>query len=64
MVILAYFPYFICKDNNVACARDLLDGILDWIYIHNSRLEVIQHYSYSAHVTVHRYTRTRILSLH
>jgi hypothetical protein len=38
----------------------------DWIYctlyIHNSGLQVVQRYCLFTHFTVHRYTRTRILS--
>jgi hypothetical protein len=43
-------------------------GLDDWIYLtpysHNSEVQAIQRYCYSIHFTVHRYTRTRILSLH
>jgi hypothetical protein len=37
---------------------------LHLIHSHNSGLQVLQRYRYSTHFTVHRYTRTRILSLH
>jgi hypothetical protein len=40
----------------------------DWIYctlyVHNSGVQAIQRYRWSTHFPVHRYTRTKILSLH
>jgi hypothetical protein len=43
-------------------------GLDDWIYcslyIHNSRLQVIQRYPWFIHFTVHCYTCARVLSLH
>jgi hypothetical protein len=43
-------------------------GLDDWIYctshIHNWGLQAIQRYRYATHFAVHRYTRTRVLSLH
>jgi hypothetical protein len=52
----------------VTCRCDLQDGLrigwLDLLHIHNSRLQVIQRYRWCPRFTVHRYTRTRILSLH
>jgi hypothetical protein len=39
-------------------------GLVNWIYTHNSELQAIQRYCWSTHFTVHRYTRTRVLSLH
>jgi hypothetical protein len=45
-----------------------IDGVLDWmigfIDAQYSKLYAIQCYRYSAHFSVHRYTRTRILRLH
>jgi hypothetical protein len=34
------------------------------LYIHNSGLQAIQNYRCSAHFTLHRYTRTKVLNLH
>jgi hypothetical protein len=45
-------------------------GLDDWIYfklysyIHNSGLQAIQRYHWFTHITFHRYSRARILSLH
>jgi hypothetical protein len=42
-------------------------GLVDWIYwhlIHSTRNYRQQSYRYATHFTVHRYTRTRVLSLH
>jgi hypothetical protein len=54
----------------VTCRGDLQDwfrvGLLDLLtpYSHNSGLQAIQHYRCSTHFTVHRYTPTKVLSLH
>jgi hypothetical protein len=46
------------------------DGIrIGWLdllapYTHNSELQIIQLYCWFTHLTIHRYTRTRILSLY
>jgi hypothetical protein len=43
-------------------------GLDDWIdynlYIHNSRLQAITELSLIYNITLHRYTRTTVLSLH
>jgi hypothetical protein len=49
----------------VTCRGDIRDGwIYCILYIHNSGLLAIQRYRCSAHFTVHRCTRTTVLSLH
>jgi hypothetical protein len=51
-------------------ARDLKDefwiGWLDLLtpYTRNSELQVLQRCLWSTHFTIHRYKRTRVLSLH
>jgi hypothetical protein len=52
-----------CKGDYRRCFR-LDDWIYFTLYIHNSGLQVIQWYHSSTHFSVHRYTRTRVLSLH
>jgi hypothetical protein len=45
------------------------DGVLDWMigfiapYTPNSGLQAVQRYRWRTRITVHRYTRTRVLSL-
>jgi hypothetical protein len=60
------------NNNNVACRGVTYKtgfGLDDWIYctlhFHTLRdYRKLQLYRYSTHITVHHYTRTRILSLH
>jgi hypothetical protein len=48
--------------------RRVLDWMMGFIapytFTHNSGLQVIQRSLSSTHITFHRYTRTRVLSLH
>jgi hypothetical protein len=56
--------------NTVTCRRGGCEGfgLDEWmyciLYIFNSGQQVAQRYRYCTHFTVHRYTRSRILSRH
>jgi hypothetical protein len=42
---------------------DWMIGFIDTLYIHNSGLQALQSYRCSTHFAIHRYTRTKVLSL-
>jgi hypothetical protein len=67
--ILVYILLRYCHDLGCLCVTyktefEFDDWIYRTLYFHNSGLQVIQRYFWSTHTTVHRYTRTRVLSLH